>query len=119
MTAPLYGLAFALIVLAFASQPRTNRQDRGFAMVMIAATCVILRGAGFGVLAVAGANRAALPFLYFVPLAGIAFGVAVLAGNFRLRMPYFMERMLDRLVIVLKMILARFGIGSRNWVREI
>lgn len=118
MSAPLYVLAFASIVLAFASQPRTNRQDRGFAMVMIAVTCVILRSTGFGVLAVAGANRAALPFLYLVPLAGIAFGIAVFAGNVRLRMPYFMERMLDRLVTAVERILARFGIHSRNSARD-
>ena len=118
MTAPLYVPAFALIILAFASRPRTNRQDRGFAMVMIGATCVILRGAGFGVLATAGANSAALPFLYLVPLAGIAFGLAAFAGNARLRIPYFVERILDRFVAALERILARFGIRLRNFTRE-
>lgn len=118
ITAPFYVPAFALIILAFASRPRTNRQDRAFAMVMIGATCVILRGTGFAVLAAASANRAALPFLYLVPLAGIAFGIAVFAGNVRLRMPYFMERMLDWFITALKRILARFGVGSRNWARE-
>ena len=118
MTAPLYVPAFALIILAFASRPRTNRQDRGFAMVMIGATCVILRGAGFGILATAGANSAALPFLYLVPLAGIAFGLAGFAGNARLRIPYFVERILDRFVTALERILARFGTRLRNFVGE-
>ncbi len=118
MTAPLYVLAFALIILAFASRPRTNRQDRGFAMVMIAATCMILRGTGFGVLAAAGADRAAVPFLYFVPLAGIAFGVAAYVGNVRLRIPYVMERALDRFATALDRVLARFGIRSRNWAQD-
>jgi len=119
ITAPLYVLAFALIILAFAGRPRTNRQDRGFALVMIAATCVILRGAGFGVLASAGASRAALPFLYLVPLAGIAFGIAAFAGNARLRIPYFAERILDRFVTALERTLARLGIRLRNTAREI
>jgi lipopolysaccharide export system permease protein len=119
MTAPLYVLAFALIILAFASQPRTNRQDRGFALVMIGVTCVILRGTGFGVLAAAGANRAALPFLYFVPLAGIAFGIATFAGNVHLRIPYFVERMLDRFATAIERILARLGIHLRNSAQDI
>ena len=115
MTAPLYVLVFALIILAFASRPRTNRQDRGFAMVMIAATCMALRGAGFGILATTGASRAALPFLYLIPLAGIAFGLAAFAGNVRLRIPYFVERILDRIVTAPERMLARLGIHLRNW----
>jgi lipopolysaccharide export system permease protein len=119
MTAPLYVLAFALIILAFASRPRTNRQDRGFALVMIAVTCVMLRGAGFAVLASAGASRTALPFLYFVPLAGIAFGIAAFASNARLRIPYFAERFLDQIVTAMERMLARLGIRLRKPVREV
>lgn len=118
MTAPLYVLAFALIILAFASRPRTNRQDRGFAIVMIAATCVILRGTGFGILAAAGASRTALPLFYLIPLAGIAFGIAAFASNARLRIPYFVERMLDQFVTALQRMLARFGIGLRNSAQD-
>ena len=114
MTAPLYVLAFALITLAFASRPRTNRQDRSFAMVMIGLTCLALRGTGFGILATAGASRSVLPILYIIPLAGITFGIAAYSGNARLRIPYFMERMLDRAVIALEPILARFGVAVRN-----
>jgi lipopolysaccharide export system permease protein len=119
ITAPLYVLAFALIILAFASRPRTNRQDRGFALVMIGATCVILRGAGFGILASAGANSVALPFLYLVPLAGIAFGIAAFVGNARLGIPNFVERILDRFVTALERMLARLGIALRNSAREV
>ena len=118
ITAPLYVLAFALIILAFAGRPRTNRQDRGFAMVMIAATCMTLRGTGFGVLAVAGTNRVILPLLYFIPLAGIALGIAAFVGDARLRMPYFMERMLDRFITTLERTLARFGIKLRNSAQD-
>ncbi len=118
ITAPLYVLAFALIILAFAGRPRTNRQDRGFAMVMIAATCLLLRGAGFGVLATAGASRAALPLLYIVPLAGIVFGLAAFAGNARLRMPNFVERMIDGTVTALDRVLARLGMRSRNLAQD-
>jgi lipopolysaccharide export system permease protein len=118
MTSPLYVLAFALIILAFASRPRTNRQDRGFAMAMIVTTCIILRGAGFGILATAGASRAALPFLYLIPLAGIAFGTAAFAGNARLRIPNFMERIPDRIITAPERFLARFGIKLRKSAQD-
>ena len=35
MTAPLYTLAFAFIALAFLGRPRTNRQDRSFAIAAV------------------------------------------------------------------------------------
>ena len=87
-------------------------------MVMIAATCMTLRGTGFGVLAVAGTNRVILPLLYFIPLAGIALGIAAFVGDARLRMPYFMERMLDRFITTLERTLARFGIKLRNSAQD-
>ena len=118
MSAPLYVLAFALIVLAFAGRPRTNRQDRGFAMAMIVATCMFLRGSGFAVLAVAGAHRFALPLLYFVPLAGIAFGAVAFASNARLPMPAFIERALDRSGAALERILVRFGVTPNNLTQD-
>jgi lipopolysaccharide export system permease protein len=95
LTAPLYPLAFAPILLAFLGRPRTNRQDRGFAIVTVIAICVLLRGAGFAVVAAVNSSQALIPALYAVPLLGMAAGLFTLASNARLRMPRFAETISD------------------------
>jgi lipopolysaccharide export system permease protein len=85
--APLYTLAFGLIVLAFLGRPHSNRQDRGSAIAFVVAFCAALRGAGFTATAVSRNFEAGLPFLYAVPLVGIAFGAYGTIQGWRLRAP--------------------------------
>ena len=81
-------------------------------------TSVAIIGGGLAGLATAGANRAALPFLYFVPLAGIMFGIAAFAGNAHMRIPYFVERMFDRFISAFERILAGLGIHLRGSAQD-
>ncbi|HWT30333.1 MAG TPA: LPS export ABC transporter permease LptF [Propylenella sp.] len=94
-TAPLYSLAFAFVAIAFLGRPRTNRQDRSFAVTAVVLVCLALRIAGFGAVAAAGGTRAAIPFMYLIPLAGIAFGAYATMRDLRLRIPRVVEASWD------------------------
>ena len=74
LTSPLYPLAFALISLAFLGRPRTNRQDRSWAIAAAVCLCILLRTAGFATAqATRGSGTGAL-FLYLIPGLGIVIG---------------------------------------------
>jgi lipopolysaccharide export system permease protein len=75
ITAPLYTLVFSLIALAFLGRPRTNRQDRGAAIVSVVLFCLLFRVAGFAAMAVARKVEGMTMFMYVAPLAGLAFGL--------------------------------------------
>jgi lipopolysaccharide export system permease protein len=94
-TAPLYTLAFAFIALAFLGRPRTSRQDRSFAIAVVVLSCLALRAAGLGAVAVAGTAGAGIPFMYAIPLGGIAFGVYATVKDVRMRIPRFVESAWD------------------------
>jgi lipopolysaccharide export system permease protein len=74
MTAPLYPIAFALISLAFLGRPRTNRQDRNWAIASAVLLCVSLRVAGIVAVQVTRGSSFAAPFMYLIPMLGIAIG---------------------------------------------
>ena len=57
--------------------------------------CVLLRGAGFAVVAAVNSSQTLIPALYAVPLLGMAAGLFTLASNARLRMPRFAETISD------------------------
>ena len=59
ITSPLYTLAFALVALAFLGRPRTNRQDRSFAIAAACSFCIALRTAGFAAAALSNNSLAA------------------------------------------------------------
>lgn len=107
-TAPLYSLAFALIALAFLGRPRTSRQDRSFAIAIVILSCLALRTAGLGAVAVAGSAGAGIPLMYTIPLGGIAFGVYAMAKDARMRMPRFVEIALDAVARQVERVLRRF-----------
>jgi lipopolysaccharide export system permease protein len=107
-TAPLYTLAFALITLAFLGRPRTNRQDRSFAIAAAVLICLGLRALGLGAGVVAGATGAGLPLLYLIPISGIAFGAYATGKGVRMRIPAFIESAADFLARRLQAILRRF-----------
>ncbi len=96
IAAPLYTLAFAFIALAFLGRPRTNRQDRTFAITACVMLCIALRTAGFAVAAIGTKSTAAIPFLYAIPLFGIAFGLAATMLDARLQAPRFLEAAWER-----------------------
>lgn len=95
LSAPLYTLAFAFIALAFLGRPRTNRQDRTFAIAACVLLCVLVRTVGFATAALAGNSAGAIPFLYAVPLSGVALGLFATLLDARLAMPRFLEAALD------------------------
>ncbi len=97
IAAPLYTLVFALMALAFLGRPRTNRQDRSFAIATCVGFCIALRAAGFAVASVALNSPAAIPLLYAMPAIGISFGLIAMLFSARLPMPRFVESALDQL----------------------
>jgi lipopolysaccharide export system permease protein len=108
-SAPLYTLAFALIAIAYLGRPRTNRQDRSFAVVAVVLICLALRTAGFAAVAQADAYPAAIVFMYAIPIGGIAFGVYATMRDARLRIPGVVERAWDAAVRAVEGVRRRFG----------
>jgi lipopolysaccharide export system permease protein len=102
VAAPLYTLAFALVALAFLGRPRTNRQDRSFAIAACVLICTALRTGGFAAAAIGNNSTAAVPFLYAIPLAGIVFGLAATLLDARLTIPRYVEVVWDRVVRLIR-----------------
>ncbi|HEX2257141.1 MAG TPA: LPS export ABC transporter permease LptF [Afifellaceae bacterium] len=98
VTAPLYVLVFAIVVLVFGASPRTNRQDRGYATVVAVIACVALRGGGFAAVAAVNSNAAWVPLLYVLPLAGMAVGWAAFVSPARIGIPPALVAALDAVV---------------------
>jgi lipopolysaccharide export system permease protein len=94
-TAPLYVVAFALVILAWMGRPRTSRQDRSYAIAAAALICVIMRGGGFAAVAAVNSSARAWPLLYAIPLAGIVVAGAVFASGARLGVPAWLAWIVD------------------------
>jgi len=115
-TAPLYTIAFAIIALLFCGRARTNRQDRGYAMVMAVASGFALRGAGFAVLAAATNNASLIPLLYVVPIAGALVALLALRSGARWRVPQWLSVLLDRIAALAAQAVAL--LPGRRWQRR-
>lgn len=112
IAAPLYTLVFAFAALAFLGRPRTNRQDRSFAIATCVLFCLSLRVAGFAAAAISDNSIAAIPFLYAIPLTGIALGLAAMILDARLATPRFVEAAWDWMTAALRPRLAPAGAGT-------
>ncbi|WP_310619938.1 LPS export ABC transporter permease LptF [Flexibacterium corallicola] len=71
LSAPLYPLAFGLIVYALMGVPKTTRQNQTMAIVFAIALCALVRTAGFGASLVVSTNPNMYWTLYGVPLLAI------------------------------------------------
>ncbi len=118
IAAPLYTLVFALVALAFLGRPRTNRQDRRFAIAACVVLCVALRAGGFAIASVALNSPDAAPLLYIVPLTGIGFGLAATLLDARLPTPRFVEDGWDRLFGALMRAFPRFAPAGADFDGE-
>ncbi|MBZ8131722.1 LPS export ABC transporter permease LptF [Afifella sp. IM 167] len=116
-TAPLYTISFGMIALLFCGRARTNRQDRGFAMVMAIASGFILRGAGFAVLAAATSNESLIPLLYVVPIGGAILAWLGLRSDVRWRVPQWLAIWLDRIGGLYTRALSVIP-GAARWQRQ-
>ena len=74
LTSPLYPLAFALISLAFLGRPRTNRQDRKWAIAAAVSLCIVIRIAGFAAVQATRGSGSGTSMLYLIPAIGIVIG---------------------------------------------
>ncbi|SEQ06727.1 lipopolysaccharide export system permease protein [Faunimonas pinastri] len=110
ITAPLYTLAFAFIVLTFFSRPRTNRQDRSLALASAVVIALILRAIGFALVASANSSTAVIPLMYIVPLAGIALSFFTMVSGRAMPMPAFLSQTLDAIGRVGQRVAARLGL---------
>ncbi len=92
-SAPLYPLAFAVIIAAFVGRARANRNDIRLAIASGAGLCMALRAAGFFALAVSDASTIAWTIFYAVPIAGFFVGLIGLWLNIRVHMPAVVIRL--------------------------
>lgn len=95
MSAPLYPIAFAPILLSFLGRPRTNRQDRGYASAAASLICTLLFGAGFTAVAMVETSVFFIYLMYIIPVVAFAGACLAILRNARLRMPRFAERTAD------------------------
>ncbi len=105
----LYPFAFVLIVLVFAGQARSTRQNYTAAISLALATAAIARGIGFW-----GANSSRngdffIFLMYAIPITSIATAGLVLATNRQLRMPKTMAQYIERNNKRIAAIAARIG----------
>ena len=107
VTAPLYTLAFGLIALAYLGRPRTNRQDRNYAIASAVLISLLLRAAGFAALAAGNGTLAVVPVLYLVPLGGIAFGLWGVMRSAGLRTPEAVQTGIASLVAAIAALVLR------------
>jgi lipopolysaccharide export system permease protein len=115
ITAPLYAIAFACIALAFLGRPRTNRQDRSFAIATVVLLCLAVRAAGFAAAAAAGTlSAAAIPLMYAIPLGAILFGWYVTKREVRMRIPRAVEAALDAIGGATQALVQRFVPASER-----
>lgn len=98
MSSPLYTLGFAFLVLAFLGRPRTNRQDRTFAVTAVVFLAIVMRSSGFAAAAITRSLGTQVPLLYVIPICGIAFGFLATFYDARLPLPRLLERSFDRLI---------------------
>lgn len=84
MVNPLYALVFGAVAFAALAQARTTRQGRGLAIAGAIAAVVLVRGAGFGVAALAARYEWAVFGLYLLPLTAITIALALAFGGIRL-----------------------------------
>jgi lipopolysaccharide export system permease protein len=109
ITGPLYLPAFALIILAFAANPRTNRQDRGLATTAAAVSCVVVRGGGFAGIAAVNSDAQWVPLLYLFPLAGMALGWAAFSFAAQIKVPAILVHAADAAADRGAQLAGRFG----------
>jgi lipopolysaccharide export system permease protein len=77
ITAPLYPLAFVIVVYAYLGSPRTTRQSRTMSLIGAASAAGVLRGIGFLGM-IAGVNTPAALLLPYIALIA-AFGLGYIA----------------------------------------
>jgi lipopolysaccharide export system permease protein len=112
IVSPLYTIVFAVLTLAFLGRPRTNRQDRSFAIATVVILCMLLRTGGFVAAAISSNIPAAIPLLYVIPALGFVFGLGAMIFDARLPIPAFVETMWDRLSTTSRPRLASAGDGG-------
>ena len=74
---PLYALVFGAVAFAALAQARTTRQGRGLAIAGAIGVVVLVRGAGFGVAALAARYDWAVAGLYLLPILAIVIALTL------------------------------------------
>jgi len=95
ITAPLYPLAFLVVMFAYLGAPRTTRQSRAFSLVSAITVASLLRAAGF-IGTIAGADMpAALVIPYLALAAAIVLGYLSIARGVIIEPPAFVTTAVD------------------------
>ncbi len=93
LSAPLFPIAFGLIIYALLGSPKTTRQDQGLAITTVIAVTVLLRTAGFGARIAVSSDPDMYPILYAIPIIAIALTAWSISLTSR---PRFVQRLVDR-----------------------
>ncbi len=83
----IWPFTYVIILLAFAGQARSTRQNHGAAIIAGVGTAIILRGIAFSGVSSLKSNPDALYIVYGMPLLGIAFGGWYLIRNRLVALP--------------------------------
>lgn len=97
IVAPLYPVAFVVIVFAILGAPRTSRQSRGFSMALAIVSVSALRLIGFASAVFAAQAPAALVFLYASVIGAFALGFYAIARGAIMEPPVLLTKALDAL----------------------
>lgn len=86
LSAPLYPIVYALLILVLFARPMTTRQGRAGRLVLAAVLGLALKGASFGAYAAVNTSASAVPVAYAVPLgAAVALLGVFVARHLRTR----------------------------------
>lgn len=85
LSAPLYPIAFAFLVIAFCGQARSTRTSRMESLILAFVVAVGCRLAGLGLNNLVASKASMVPALYLLPVAAILVSLAVIRGADRQR----------------------------------
>jgi len=115
----LWPFCYVIVMLAFAGQARSSRQNHGSAIGAAMLTITALRGLGFSAVSTLKTDDAALWLVYALPLAGIVGGAWFLVSNQPVALPPNAQQRIETGGAALRrqfeQILARYG----DWRRRL
>ncbi len=95
LLAPIYPFVFAIIAFAVLGSPRTTRQTRKFAIILLIIVLLVVRIAGFGFSTVAASAPQAIFAQYFMLVAVCAIGFWMIARGVVVDRPRILQSMID------------------------
>jgi lipopolysaccharide export system permease protein len=107
LSAPLYPIAVAFMILAFLGDARTSRQSQISALVGLTLSVMALRASGFGISSLVVQDAAAVPLVYLAPVVAIAISMLLARGGGLEEIGAWMEGLAGRAIGLASALLGR------------